>query len=149
MYSLVSLLSGIYPSPAMHSLLVTLYVTSLELRHPKGKVKFCVLLFCFFAFLLFAFLLFCCFAFCFLLSLSPRYFCVLKEIFRMFHKGVSLFSSITFLLTILTLVCPPSQSQEQFQEQCQQQETRGLCESNFQVKFQKKVITCLLNKQNV
>ena len=27
MYSLVSLLSGIYPLPAMHSLLVTLYVT--------------------------------------------------------------------------------------------------------------------------
>ena len=35
-------------------------------------------------------------------------------------------------------MCPPSQSQEQFQEQCQQQETRGLCESNFQVKFQEK-----------
>ena len=27
MYSLVSLLSGIYPLPAIHSLLVTLYVT--------------------------------------------------------------------------------------------------------------------------
>ena len=27
MYSLVSLLSGIYPLPAMHALLVTLYVT--------------------------------------------------------------------------------------------------------------------------
>ena len=64
----------------------------------------------------------------------------------MFHKGVSLFSSITFLLTILTLVCPPSQSQEQFQEQCQQQETRGLCESNFQVKFQKKSDNVLIKQ---
>ena len=31
MYSLVSLLSSIYPLPAMHSLLVTLYVTEYKI----------------------------------------------------------------------------------------------------------------------
>ena len=37
MYSLVSLLSGIYPLPAMHSLLVTLYGWKKQKRDDEGS----------------------------------------------------------------------------------------------------------------
>ena len=39
MYSLVSLRSGIFPLPALHSLLVTLYVTEYKERTPTNEQR--------------------------------------------------------------------------------------------------------------